>query len=495
MQTAQYTEVNVLPMLQINLSRSSITYDRRVLRTRSRALLVFVGCLLKQKRLQPDTPWIGIDVLRRHLPSVHGKQMQRFVDALEKIGFPIVYESKTRGRYRLEIAAARVTSDLDAAGLDAFIGTADENPVTRPRGATLAQAANSLDEQNASLLNAIARSSLADAQFQDGNLDNDNDHAYDIWRRLIETLEPESKATALLKFSRVCRRLHRYVEAQEALRRLLRMIRSGVVATGSLEYRAQLSLAVLRYEQGRVNEARAIVNKFGIEACADDSVRGKYYNLKGLLACHAMRAWHQAALDSDAPPSPHELVAMLESASTCYRRALEYTARANDYQALQHICFNFGNLYIRAHRFRSPALEPRQLVVCGIHWIAQSEFICNKFGVGMDSVWNRIILLKAALDAELDMNDVITLSGGLFRQHADLESLAQATLKETMRIGNRIECASTLEVLAELARRKCDEATTANLRKQAHDIYRKLNRADLIRRLKTEFPPVSAGAR
>ena len=136
--------------------------------------------------------------------------------------------------------------------------------------------------------------------------------------------------------------------------------------------------------------------------------------------------------------------------------------------------------------------DPRQLVAFGIRWIAQSEFICHKFGVGMDSAWNRIILLKAALDAGLEMTELNVLSGGLFRHHVDLESLAHATLNEARRIGNQIECASTLELLAELARRKGDECNTVDLRQQAQEIYRKLNRADLIRRLKTEFPAVKS---
>ena len=113
----------------------------------------------------------------------------------------------------------------------------------------------------------------------------------------------------------------------------------------------------------------------------------------------------------------------------------------------------------------------------------------------MDSAWNRIILLKAALDADFDINEVNALSGGLFRHHADLESLARSTLNEATRIGNRIECASTLEILAEIARRKGDEATTQDLRHQAQDIYRKLNRTDLIHRLKTEFPAVEKRTR
>ena len=79
----------------------SITCGARVLATRSRSLVVFACCLARKQLAQPAAPWVGIEELRARLPSVHAKQMQRFVDALATIGFPIKYESKTHGRYRL----------------------------------------------------------------------------------------------------------------------------------------------------------------------------------------------------------------------------------------------------------------------------------------------------------------------------------------------------------------------------------------------------------
>ena len=122
------TFTNLFP-LGIDTARQSITCNGQVLKTRSRALLVLVCVLVRQKRAQPDAPWLGIEALRGVLPSVHGKQLQRFVDALAAIAFPIGYESKTRGRYWLTAAAETVMLDVDDAGLAAFINArGDLNP-------------------------------------------------------------------------------------------------------------------------------------------------------------------------------------------------------------------------------------------------------------------------------------------------------------------------------------------------------------------------------
>lgn len=108
--------------LKVHTGTLSVTCNELMLTTRSRALLLFVGALVRQKRDWPNTPWIGIDALREALPSVHGKQMQRFVDALAEIRFPISYESKTRGRYCLDMPAEQVYFDVDDSALDAFMG-------------------------------------------------------------------------------------------------------------------------------------------------------------------------------------------------------------------------------------------------------------------------------------------------------------------------------------------------------------------------------------
>jgi len=478
--------ISASPIIQIRTGRLSIANGLRVLSTRSRALLVFACCLVRKQRIQPNAPWVGIEELRGSLPSVHGKQMQRFVDALTEIQFPIEYESKTRGRYRLAVPAEQVLFDVDENGLEKFIGARALPSVVASAGKTLPSGESDL------LLASLGRISLADSQYHDGNLDNGSNHAYEIWRREAETAQPEFKAIALLKFARVCRRLHRYNEAQAALRSLCKMVRSGEVARSTLEYKAQLCLAMLRYDQGRIDEARAITEKLDMRACADDSALGEYYNLMGLLAGYDMRTRHQAAIDSCVPPEADELPALLEIAAHYYRQALTMIASTNDYQAMQSTCFNLGNIYLHAYRAQFPMPDREGLLDQGIRWVAQCEFICSKFGVGMDSVWGRIVLLKAALDGGLGLGDLNRLTDGMFKNYIDLDDMALAVLVETARVGNRLEQAATLMILAEIARRKGDVNGVGNYRQQALEIYRKLSRADLIRQLKKDFPEKNA---
>lgn len=444
--------------------------------------MVFACCLARKQRAQPNAPWIGIEELRESLPSVHGKQMQRFIDALADIQFPIEYESKTRGRYRLAVPVDLVRFDVDENGLEKFIGARAKPSVGGGIETTTLAGESDL------LLASLGRINLADSQYHDGNLDNGANPAHEIWRWEIETAQPAFKAIALLKFARVCRRLHRYGEAQEALRGLRKMVRSGEIARGTLEHKAQLSLAMLRYDQGRVDETRAIVEKLDMRACTDDCALGEYYNLMGLLAGHELRACCQAAIDSGIPPEPDVLPALLEIAAHYYCQALTIIVGTNDYQAMQSTCFNLGNIYLCAYRAQLPMPERGRLLDQGIRWVAQCEFICSKFGVGMDSVWSRIVLLKAALDGGLKLGDLNRLTDGKFKNHVDLDDMALTTLVETARIGNRLEQASTLAILAELARRKGDVGSVGNYRQQALEIYRKLNRPDLIRQLKSDFP-------
>lgn len=469
------------PIIEIHTGRLSIASGGHVLSTRSKALVVFACYLTRKRSAQPNAPWVGIEELRGILPSVHGKQMQRFVDALSEIRFPIEYESKTRGSYRLTVPGEWVRFDVDENGVDKFIGARTSLAVTSA-GATMPP------DESELLLTSLGKINLADSRYYDGYLYNGNDNAYEILRREIEIAAPELKAIALLKFARLCRRIHRYSEALEALRSIRKMLRSGEIARGSLEYKAQLGLAMLRYDQGRIEEARAIAEKLDMHTCTDDSVLGEYYNLMGLLAGHDMHTHYQIALKDHIPPEPDMLSALLEIATHYYRQALAVLPRTNDYHAVQSTCFNLGNIYLRAFRMQIPMPNRDRLLNLGIRWVGQCEFICNKFGVGMDSAWSRIVLLKAALDGGLELSDLNKMTDGLFKNHIDLDDMAQATLVETNRIGNRIESAATLMILAKLARRKGDMKGVGNCRQQALEIYSKLNRSDLIRQLKKEFP-------
>ena len=463
--------------IEIHTRRLSIACGGRVLSTRSKALVVFACCLVRRQGAQPGAPWVGIEELRASLPSVHAKQMQRFVDALATIGFPIKYESKTHGRYRLTAPLERVRFDVDDSALDEFIGLPDKPLLAKSTGRGKQKTATFLDESD-SLYTSLSRLNLADLQYHDGNLDQGSDHAFEIWRREMEKAPPGLRAIAMLKFAWVCRRLQRYGETQTALRRLQKMARNGEIAGNSLELRGQLWLAMLRYDQGRVAEGRAIVGKLDIGNCNDDCTMGEYYNLMGLFTDHDLRTG--AELESAA------FNALLMRGAGYFSQAVMRMARINDYQTMQRICLNLGNLYLHAYRAQIPVPQRERLLDQGLRWVIQCKNICNKFGVGMSSVRSDIVLVRGALDGALKLDALNRLSEDMFKNFVDLEHLTQNTLRGSIRIGNQLEQAGALGLLAKLAERKGDESGAENYRQQAKEIFRKLNRPDLVRQLKLD---------
>lgn len=464
--------------VEIHTRHLSIVSAGQTLTTRSKGLLAFACCLLWKKRQQPDAAWVGIDELRRILPTTHGKQIQRYLDTLAEIHFPVEYESKTRGRYCLALPAEQVRVDVGDSGLEKFIGLRTAPPAISGKAGAL--------EENQLLLDSLSRINLADSQFYDGNLDAAAGHAYDIWRRECDAAPPELRGIALLKFAKVCRRLSRHDEALTALRKLGKLLHLGMPVHAGLEIKFLLCKAMTYYEQGKLAEARAIVDKLDVRGCSDMSALGEYYNLMGLLAYREMRTRNRPAVE------PEALAALLEITVHYYRQALVLHASVGDYQAQESTCFNLGNAFLYAWREGFPTAERNQFLELGVKWIGQCEFICHKFGVGMDSTWSRIVLIKSALHAGIGLDELNGLTNGLFKSYANLEELAQATLAEATRIGNRREQAEILMALIQFAQQRLDFQGAAQCRQEALAIYRELNRPDLSRLLKSRFPETNS---
>lgn len=135
-----------------------------------------------------------------------------------------------------------------------------------------------------------------------------------------------------------------------------------------------------------------------------------------------------------------------------------------------------------------PEREEEPFLELGVKWVAQCEFICNKFGVGMDSVWSRIVLIKTALQSNLGLDSLNGLTGGLFRNHAGLEDLAWATLTEIEVIGNRMEQAELQGLLAQLALARGDAVQAKTCRERSLALYNEMKRPDLIQAMKRDFP-------
>lgn len=471
--------------VEILTRQNAIISDQRRLDTRSKGVVAFTCLLLWKKRTQPGSAWVGIEELRTVLPSVHGRQLQRHIDALAGIDFPVEYESKTRGRYRLTLPAEQVRVDVDENALAAFIGLRAERAPARKQPAATGMFPGDLAD-NRRLLDSFSRLNLADSQYHDGSLGADANQAYHLYLRESESAPPELRAIALLRLARTCRRLSRHDEAMAALRRMEKLLRDSGTQPAGLEMKLQLCRAMAHFDQGRIVQAAAIAAKLDMRACADASTLGEYHNLMGLLAHRELRA--RRSTPANPAPEQEAYSALLEIAAHHFRLSLTHHIGVSDYQAMQATSFNLGNLFLFAWMERLPEREDEPFLELGVKWVAQCEFICNKFGVGMDSVWSRIVLIKTALQSNLGLDSLNGLTGGLFRNHAGLEDLAWATLTEIEVIGNRMEQAELQGLLAQLALARGDAVQAKTCRERALALYNEMKRPDLIQAMKRDFP-------
>lgn len=487
-------------IIDISTRKNSVSVNGNVLLTRSRSLIVFICVLLIRKRNNIDIFSVGINELRVHLPSVHGKQMQRFIDALADVAFPIGFESKTRGRYWLTAPLNQIQTDIGDVELLAFVGErSDVNQhamqFTAPVVPVPAQETNTERRLMPRFvmnlvdpaLTSIGRLVLADLQFQDGNLDNDLDHAYDILRKEVKSATPDFKAIALLKLAKVCLRLSRYTEAQEALRSLRAMVRSGEVVAGKFDWQIKLQMTMLRFDQGREPEAQAIFDTIDLTAASDDWLKCQHHRLAGFLLWNKTVTAYQKDIPLMPPVGCGPVMKALAEVIALHQQALQLAMGICNYHAIQLSCLDVGRVYLDAYRLAFSMPDKDILMQQGINWVMQCEYICSKFGIGMDSVNSKILLLSVAVDSDLKMCDLNQRTGGLFKNFANFDAMADFTLGEARRIGNTFEQAAVLTILASLAKARGDAPGCAQFQQHAMDIYKKQNRADMCRQLKKKF--------
>lgn len=192
--------------------------------TRSKGIIAFVCLLLWKKRIQPESAWVGIYELSHILPTTYGRQMLRYIDTLADIGFPMEYESKTRGRYRLALPPEQVKVDVDEDVLERIIGIAPGASTAAPFA--LAGGRDNLPE-SLRILESFSKLNLAQLQFYDGNLGGEANHAYHLFLCESETAPPGWRGIALLQLAKTSCRLNRYDEALAALLRLSKLLRGG----------------------------------------------------------------------------------------------------------------------------------------------------------------------------------------------------------------------------------------------------------------------------
>ena len=264
-----------------------------------------------------------------------------------------------------------------------------------------------------------------------------------------------------------------------------------------------LCRALVYFDQGRIGLAVNLVAKLEMASCTDPSTLGEYYNLKGLLVYREIIQCRQdvakvaapggpdvytSPLPIPPPADPDAYTPLLEIATHYYHQSLMHHARVGDHHALQGTCFNLGNLFLYAWSKGLALPQGEQSLELGMKWVVQCEFICHKFGVGMDSVRSRILLLKIAMQSGFDMARLNEHTGDLFRNHASLEEMARATLAQAQAIGNRLEQAELYAILLRLALQRGDYHEAAACREKVLEAYRELKRPDLARPFKVALP-------
>lgn len=166
-----------------------------------------------------------------------------------------------------------------------------------------------------------------------------------------------------------------------------------------------------------------------------------------------------------------------------YQRALAAQATIGDYYGLEATCFNLGNALLFSYRELS-FTEPQPWLNAGIGWIAHCEFICRQFGVGMDSVWSRVVLIDLALRPEIGFARVQGVLDELSLHYRDLAQMIADTLAATQRIGNRLEEAEVLRQLLQLELQQGRRRKAEGHAREAIAIFMTLQRQDKVRRVR-----------
>lgn len=448
-----------------------IIYRDRRLATRSQRLMRFVGYLWWKRRHQPaGSAWVGPEELARVIDKQHPKQMQRYLDALEGARLPLVeYRSKTRGAWRLAIHPRQVGIDRNEEELLAWL---DFDPARMS-----AMPPARLDGMAASLRRVL----ITDALFaEQGIEDGAADEALDTYR----SLQTAPGATAILKASmaqRLCQ-VHRqrsdYVGWERELTSLEALLTGTERVGGDFAVRVLLQRMFLRYNQGRADEARHILERIDPDSIQDAFTLGRYHNAMGLAMMRRMKE----ACDTENCESCPLYVALGH-----FSQALGHALAVNDHAGLEGICFNTGNALYGCLRHAPQRDDPERLREAA-EWIGLCEMICHRFGVGGASQWSRLVLADMALRGDVGFDELNRWVGGLYTAYGSLETLLQQTMGEATDCANRLEQAEACRLLAQLHGMRNDGVRAQWYREEAIAICRELGRTDKITQLLDSSP-------
>ncbi|MBS4095788.1 MAG: hypothetical protein KGZ83_03000 [Sulfuricella sp.] len=456
----------------IHYHEQRIGFGNVALKTRSRELVRFVGYLAWRYRQRGGPEWVGIEEMRGVTGSAEPKQYQRYLDTLAKKGLPVVeFRHKTKGPWRLSEKVKNVSFDLTGDEL-ARCFPAAEDEIAEPGHHT---------DGNDGLYDFVRLCAEADTSFHDGNLATDDDHSTlaILAGNQFFAPPPDIEILLHLKIARAAMRASRHVEAAKSIKHAEAVANRHPVRHGELAVRIKLAKSKLLFDQGKTAQSAALLDSIPIHECRDMHALAQYHNLQGLLTKRLLRLAIEEGkkqLENSAPKS-------FEQSADHFRRAIAMHLFINDYDGVQAACFNLGDLCGFAYR-NIAGLHNESLLDQALHWLALSEVICNKVGVGGDSIWALLTMFDIAVSTGLSLDYLKSKTSGIFNRFANYDAIADDIWTEAQRIGNSQEMAECRELMYRLTMQRGDTAQAREHALAALDLFHDLKRTDMIRSLK-----------
>lgn len=416
-----------------------LLYRERAYSFRSRGLFLFLRIL---QDTYPD--WVDMAGIETRLPGINPRQMARFVDLLEAAGLPlVVFETKTRGRYRLAVEPSEITFE----GASGFSLPAEELPPQPLLPFSAATDVATLDMLTSeSWIEWVLALMHAHTTLQGGQISGEGGALsyLDSAEAAAQSLPPWALSVIQVRRAQALARESRYREAAFCLRQVETSARNGTAHPAALS-RARLVKAKIRYDQERFTEVEQLLGAATTETAV---LCSHALNLRALLLGREF----MAAGEGEAP----RLLA--QALSTLAEAFGNVFLGYGDSSMLDALTFNFGNNLLRGvkkgvlHEFCAETV---------MEWLATNLLVNRKLGIGDDSVLTYLLLVDVGLDhGYRPLHWPPILRRGL-KLPGTLVELLELALTEARQMGNRLE-------IAQLLRRKVRLAVSAQAARDAY---------------------------
>ncbi len=462
--------------MDIQLRNQQISHGCATVKTRSRELIRFVGYLAWKFKVNGTSEWIRLEELRGIIGTAHPKQYQRYIDTLTNAGLSIIeFKTKTGGPWRLSESIKTVAFDMpDDEIKNQFVITAQNR--------------QSIYFNDELFFDITRKLTDADLCFHNGQLDESVSLAKSI---LFFGEEPKADAElqvlTYLRIARACGRLTMFDEAIATLDSATQLLKQQSVNFHDLNIKVLLAKAKVFFDRGNIQHASAILDALPIHDCRDSHTLAQYHNLAGLFIHRRLRL----DMESGNTISEEMLNEWLDTCKTHYQRSLVSHLFLNDYHSVQAACFNLGNLFAFALKQYS-VLEKERYLEQAIHWLTLSEVICNKHGVGGESVWALLLLTDTGISNNISISKLKSMTGNLFHTFTSYLDISAWIYTEAKNIGNRLEIAEACHLLARVLAKEGSIEKAKQNAIESIDLFLEAGRKDMARGIKKFLAEITA---